>query len=226
MSVQRRKFRLGRDEILQRIRLIHGDNIDISKISSGEIRTVHEKVHLRCNICESEWFPEIRTVIHARTGCPGCAKNRKMTLSEFLRRVKGNGFDYSLNMNFNYKKKILVRCFTCEHIWESIPYTHLSCKPSCPECRRMKTCEECGHSWNTPGKCPICRPIPIPKTLEEFIRISYRLHKERYDYNQIQEFKEEITVQCLKCKHNIRTTMSEHLSTAFQCRFCDISFKV
>lgn len=135
-------------------------------------------------------------------------------------RAQRTGFNYSLKQTFDYKKKITVCCFDCSHVWESTPYTHLTLNPGCPKCRRWKTCDECGYEWNEPGKCPECSSGVHPQSLYEFICAGIQIHRGKYDY------KGQITVQCLKCKHNIRTTMTEHLTKDFCCPFCALSFKV
>ena len=126
MSVQRRHYRLGREKI------IHGENVSLSQVSPEDIPTVHERIHLQCNVWHHEWLDQIKSVIYNETGCPNCYSNRKMTLQDFQERVKENGLDYSLN----YNEKITVACPVCEHVLMNHCYSHLKGKAQCPECHR------------------------------------------------------------------------------------------
>lgn len=212
-----RHYRLGRERIIQRIQNIHGDYVNFSQVSPEEIPSVQDRIHLECNICDHRWLPTVRSVIYSGTGCPNCYKNRRMSLEDFLERVKDNRLDYSLNLTFDYNEKITVACPVCEHVWKNNCYHHLTGEAKCPKCRRIRNCSDCGYSWRYSKKCPICTR---KKDIGGFVRAGNLMHQNQYTYDQIKEYKDQITVQCCKCKHNIRTTMGEHLSTKFRCRFC------
>lgn len=237
--------RLGTQEILRRIREIHGDDIDFSLIDRKINLLTVDRIDLICTICSHKWSPLIRSVLNNHSGCPSCARNSKMSLDDFIARaelIHGASYDYSLNETFNYKKNVTIRCRICKETWFTRPSTHFQPGNRCPHCRKRKTCElcqtvwtkgrrcpncwkekiclVCKKSWYRPGECPYCKGGKPPKTLNDFLIAACRLHQEKYDYNEVEDLKGKITVQCRNCKHNIRTTVLEHLSTDFECPFC------
>ena len=68
---------------------------------------------------------------------------KKPTQQQFLDRcisTHGTKFDYSMANYVNAITKVIIKCNTCDHVWQVTPNNFLNnhTKSGCPECKRIK----------------------------------------------------------------------------------------
>jgi hypothetical protein len=184
LMAKRSYKRLGQDEIVRRIQEIHGQSIDASFV---HCTNTNERILLRCTICGHQWEPYAKSVIHAKSGCPSCAGNLKITTQMFIDRARlihENKFDYSLIVDYQYRKKISIICNTCNNVTKVSSHHHLKNEYQCPWCRRTNTCDKCGLCWAGSKKCSLCEPKLKPKNLYHFLSLAISVHGKKFNYSK------------------------------------------
>lgn len=131
-----------------------GDKVSII----GEYINRDTKVKAKCNICNTVWEANPRTLMKGQGGCPKCSKTVKITQEEYEKRLFEihNGNIFTLESYKNKRTKIRVKCNICKYEWRVIPET-LTRGFGCPKC-----------SGNA------------KKTLGEFIKEVYNLVGDEY----------------------------------------------
>jgi len=143
------------DEFIISAKKIHGNKYDYSLVEY-----INAKIKIKIS-CKKHGIFEQTPNNHLRSdGCPLCKKNKKVTLSEFIKRSKethGNKYDYSQVVYINTKTKVKIIC--PEHgEFEQQPEKHM----------KKNACPFCGGSNK--------------KTLKIFTEISNIKHNNKYDY--------------------------------------------
>lgn len=62
-------------EVIERIREINGNSIDLSHIKESDIKGCNSRIYLICNHCTESWTPLLRSILYGKSGCPHCKKS-------------------------------------------------------------------------------------------------------------------------------------------------------
>ena len=148
------------------------DKYDYSYVEFVNMKT---KVKIKCNRCGN--FFEQTPQAHLRIsgdGCKHCAKNKKMTKEEFVKKAQEvhknkDGtpkYDYSKVEYVNCDTKVCIICPIHGEFWQS-PYKHI---------HEKNGCQKCGYTtiWGQRRK-----------TTEEFINECNIVHNFKYDYSEV-----------------------------------------
>ena len=134
-----KNYRLTTEEFIKRAIEIHGDRYDYSKVNYNNIGT---KV---CIICKEHGEFWITPFNHLNgKGCSKCAKNRKLTLEEFVeksRLIHGDKYNYSKVQYINANIPVCIICNKCGNEFWQTPGNHLSGK-GCGNCFKSHLEEE------------------------------------------------------------------------------------
>ena len=166
------KNRMSQDELIKRIKEIHGDYYDLSKVKYSGI---YNKIELVCPKHGSFWIRP-HNILSGGQGCRKCgveqnANKNRMTQDEFIEKSKlkhGDRYDYS-----KVKLKTLRNDKICIICHEKDPITG----------------KEHGEFWQTPSDhlCG-CGCVKCAKnysyTLDEFIERAKIIHNNKYDYSK------------------------------------------
>lgn len=161
--------KLTQEDIIQRIKEVHGDTFDLSRIKYTNKRT---KIELVCKE-HGSWFT-LTERLYIGNGCPKCGKIK----SGLKNRIKFEDFVLKANQ---------VHSFKYQYFKDS--YTKLSAKT------KIK-CPEHGFFYQLAGMhtrerqgCPKCGLIAIGgkkrMSLDDFIRRSNKVHSNKYDYSKV-----------------------------------------
>lgn len=136
---------LTNEEIIEKIKLVHGNKYDYSKV---EYKKSSEKICLICPI-HGEFFVTPSKIFNRGDGCPKCSKenarkknilNSKDVLENFS-RVHGDVYDYSIVEYINMHTKVKIICKK-HGIFEQLPYDHIH-GHGCPMCSKLESkCEK------------------------------------------------------------------------------------
>lgn len=136
------------DEYLDRVRVVHGDQYDLSKVvytTAKAIVTPICPVHGKFEISAYEFSKGAH--------CQKCSyldyrKDRANSLDDFIQKSKsihGDFYDYSAVEYYNSKTKVSIRC-PLHGIFEQIPNSHLR-GVDCPKCGKEKAARNKTWSW-------------------------------------------------------------------------------
>ena len=179
------RFRLSKEEFIEKARKQHGDKYDYSKV---KYVNGGSKICIICPKSEHDEFLQIPSSHLSGRGCPKCAneaKREKLTPSkeDFIkkaRKVHGDKYDYSKVEYVNSKTKVCIICSEHGDFWQT-PNDHLgvhSC--GCPKCSNETNGERCSLSK------------------EEFIKKANEVHKGKYNYDKV-EYDGNKTKVCIIC---------------------------
>ena len=139
----------------------------------------------------------------------------KKTNEQFLkeaRELNGNLFNY-LSEYETARKKILIECTTCGHIFPQTPSSHLNCRgcPKCAEKSRVVQMKINSKKLNEKAK-------------REFADKANKKHNFGFDYSGVIYIKSYIPVEikCKKCGRIFHQIPSDHLSGR-GCPYCNES---
>ena len=163
------------EKFIEKARAIHGNRYDYSKVNYVNAKT---KVTIVCeHHCEFEQTPCNHL---SGFNCQKCAKNLRMDTNTFIERANSiheNKYDYSKVDYINADTKIIIGCK--EHgEFEQIPDFHLNRKCGCPKCANN-----------------------ITLTNSEFTEKANKIHKNIYDYSQVDYVNNRIHVTII-CKEH------------------------
>ena len=162
--------RLTNEEFLKRVRAVHGEKYDFSKIDYKGCKT---KV---CVICpEHGEYLVFPSVLLCGGECNKCAyekKTQKNTLStdEFIKRassIHGGKYDYTKSNYISARIKVCITCPEHGEFWQN-PFDHLS----------GKGCYKCAKKRRDASKKTL-------KTTEEFINECVDKYGDIYDYSKV-----------------------------------------
>lgn len=150
--------RLTQEEFIEKARLKHGDKYDYS-----EVAYVNKKTKVRIICPEHSSFLQTPEKHLMGRGCPQCGGTCKLNTEEFIekaREIHGDKYDYSEVEYKNSKTKVCIIC--PEHTsFLQKPNDHLD----------GHGCSKCG------GTGKLCT--------KEFIEISKKVHKDKYNYSEV-----------------------------------------
>ena len=168
------KNALSKEEFFRRIKKIHGDKYDYSKVNFS---ATNKDITIICRD-HGEFEQRANSHMHG-SGCYKCSiENSKITKEEFINRVKKlhqNKYDYS---KINYQDadtRIEIVCPEHGSFWQR-PRRHMM----------GRSCKKCN--------------INVPKiTLEEFIERAVKVHQNKYDYSKVNyiDFSTKVEIVCL-----------------------------
>lgn len=128
--------RLGKEEFLERCKMIHGDRYDYSKADYVNYKT---KVTVICRE-HGEFMITPGNHLVGSKGCQKCAGNTRMDKEEFARKamtVHGSRYDYSEVRYVNNKTKVKIICKEHGEFFTT-PHSHLSLKRGCRLCKESR----------------------------------------------------------------------------------------
>jgi len=158
--------RYTNEEFIQKIKEIHGDTYDYSKV---QYTGIYNKIII---ICKKHGEIKQNANTHLRgNGCKRCAdilrgENLKYTNEEFIEKIKevhGDTYDYSKVQYTGYKNKIIIICK--KH----------------GEFEQMAGGHICGYGCNLCGNEKIGNSLR--HTNNDFIRRAFEKHGDTYDYS-------------------------------------------
>lgn len=188
------------EEYIKQAKKIHKDKYDWSKVVYVDAKT---KVCIICPIHGEFWQ---RANNHlSGCGCLKCYNERRnlttrMTTEEFIkkaRKIHGDKFDYSKVEYINNRTKVCI------------------------------ICPEHGEFWQTPGHhlqghgCPKCSDN-MCLTNEEFIKRANKIHKDKYDYRDINYVNNHTPIQFCCKKHGMFLQLPTHHLKGHGCPKCAI----
>ena len=163
--------KLTTEEFIKRAKEIHGDKYDYSKV---EYKGNHAKV---CIICPEHGEFWQRACSHLRgIGCAKCGGVGKSNTDEFIEKAKeihGDKYDYSKVEYINNQTKVCIICPEHGEFWQT-PNCHL----------KGKGCIKCSNTKKY--------------TINDFIKKSYKIHGNKYDYSKV-EYVNAHTKVCIIC---------------------------
>lgn len=182
---------LTTEEFIEKVKQIHGDKYDYSKV---EYVNANKKVCVICPIHGEFW---ISPANHLRErGCPKCRsrknianryevskpmlikKHTKETFLEMAKNIHGDKYDYSKVEYKDNKTKVCIICPKHGEFWQR-PDNHL----------HGQGCKKCGDLIRFKNK----------KTYQEdWIKEAKKLHNNKYDYSKV-EYINATTKVCIIC---------------------------
>jgi len=184
-----------KDKFIEKSIKAHGYKYDYSSVKYINNKT---KVKIFCKFC-NEYFEQKPYHHTNKSGCPKCAKNKKLNNNDFITRAKKkhlNKFDYSLVEYKNMHIKVKIIC--PEHgIFEQTPSNHL--KKGCYNCNKYKK-----------------------SNIVEFIKKAKEIHHDKYDY-RLSEYitaSKKIKIICNYHNYIFEQTPNNHLSKRQGCPLC------
>lgn len=110
---------------------------------------MHDKIKVKCLLCNNEWNVIAKDILSGKSGCPECAKEKrlkglnkkKLNYLEELIEKSGEDYTWLENYNHNNKQKILIRHNECGHEYLIRP-NDFQQGYRCPECSRKSSLVE------------------------------------------------------------------------------------
>lgn len=125
--------KLTQEQFIESAKSVHGDKYDYSKVVYCGSK---EKIEIICPV-HGAFFQKPNKHISQRQGCPLCAKNHRLTKTDWIQKavlVHGDKYDYSLVDYKGADKKVEIVCKKCGEHFEQLAGNHLKGK-GCPVCR-------------------------------------------------------------------------------------------
>ena len=171
------KFSFTTEEFIKKVKEIHGDKYDYSKV-----RYINSNTNV-CIICPIHGETWQRPANHLRScGCLACgndnsSQKRTKNTEEFIEdaiKVHGDKYDYSKVEYSHNQEKVCIICPTHGEFWIT-PNHHLQ-----------------GHG------CSNCLKDENKLTLEQFVERAIEIHGDKYDYSKV-EYTDLRTKVCIIC---------------------------
>lgn len=198
--------KLSQEEVLQRIREVHGDHYDLSNVVYVNKRT---KIKLTCNK-HGSFLTSLDQVLRGQ-GCPACgkagaAKKRRVSFQEFEQEAnKIHGvFEYDESSYTKISATIRIKCNL--HGWfEQLADAHIRQRQGCPKCGRI----------SQTSKRKMSR--------EEFVSRAQEIHNtSHYDYTKV-NYKNNRTKVEIRCpKHGAFFSSPDNHLQGSGCPNCGI----
>lgn len=106
----------------------------------GKYTGKENKIKCRCKVDNHIWYPKAGNLKNKKSNCPICSKKiavEAISLSKekFISRI----FEINPNLEligdfYTVRKKVLINCKECNHIWKANPRDLLYSKSGCPKC--------------------------------------------------------------------------------------------
>lgn len=188
------RYKYDTEEYIEKAIKIHADKYDYSLV---EYKNSQTKVKIICPV--HGVFKQV-AISHFKHGCSKCGNiltglNKVNNNEIFIKRSKekhGNKYDYSLVKYKNAKSKVKIIC-SIHGIFEQLPDNHK--KHGCKKCATIHTSNQQKY------------------TIQDFIKKSNKIHKNKYDYSQIKYKGLKIKINIICQVHGeFSQTPSEHIS--------------
>ena len=118
------KLSMGKDKFIEKVRAVHGDKYDYSKV---EYKNNSTKVCIICNRCGKEFWQTPANHLRGQ-GCKYCAhRSYVYTVDEFInfaKQVHGDKYDYSKVEYINSHTRVCIICPEHGEFWQT-PHEHL-----------------------------------------------------------------------------------------------------
>jgi hypothetical protein len=165
-----------------------------NKYDYSQVKYIDSKTKIKI-ICQEHGIFEQTPANHIRNnkprGCPICAKNYKLTTTEFIKRanhIHDNKYNYSKVKYINIKTPIIISCPTHGEFKQK-PNNHLN----------GWGCQKCGGNKKL--------------TTNEFIVKAKRIHGDKYDYSNVEYVNAFTKIKIVCPKHGIfKQKPNGHLS--------------
>jgi len=192
------------EEFIGEAKKIHKDTYDYSKVKYINNQT---KVTITC-IKHGDFFQSPSSHIYKKAGCPSCAvENRsyklRKTQKKFIeeaKKIHKDIYDYSKVNYVSSFKKIEIICKKHGSFWQ-YPSQHLS----------AKGCRECFIERQTDRK---------RKSIKKFIEEAKKIHKDTYDYSQVEYVNNKIKIGIICKIHGIFWQSPSHHLHGSGCPNC------
>ena len=190
--------RMTLETFIKKCKKVHGDKYDYSETTYINTKT---KVKI---ICKKHGIFEQTSKSHLKgNGCPKCSFKFGLTKEIFIERSKkvhGDKYDYSLVEYKNVTSKVKIIC-PKHGEFEQVVDSHIN-GINCPKCGLENRSEK------------------RRMTIEEFVKKSNKIHKNKYDYSLV-KYKNNLTKIKIICpKHGIFEQIpSSHLN-GHECSEC------
>ena len=136
------EVKLTQEEFIQKVKEIHGDRYDYSKVEYVNYST---KICIICH--EKDEFGEEHGEFWITPGnflknrnCPKCSKRERLTKDSFIKKAKsihGDKYDYSKAEVYGVDSKIIIIC-PIHGPFEQTPYKHIQRQQGCPTCGNIQ----------------------------------------------------------------------------------------
>lgn len=199
--------KLSQEEVLEKIREIHGEHYDLSNVLYINKRI---KIELRCLI-HGAFLTSLDQVLRGQ-GCPicgkeGAAKKRRISFPSFVkeaRKIHGEKFEYDELSYTKISASIRIKCK--EHGWfKQLADAHIRQSQGCPECGTLSQIAK--------------RTMSI----EEFISKAQKIHKSfNYDYSKVNYKNNRTKVEIICPKHGTFFPLPDNHLNGSGCPTCSI----
>lgn len=193
--------KISQEEAISRIKDIHGDKYDCSKVVYVNVKT---PITLVCpEHGEFRIIPD--NIFRKGQGCGKCAGRGKST-DDFIKEARmkhGDRYDYSKSEYKGSHTPLIITCKEHGDFWMT-PYNHIHL---CCNCQ----------------KCSGCSVL----TFEEFKKRAFKKYGDRFDYSNAAYTNRdaEISIKCNVCGTVFRQTPHNHLTcTQGGCPTCRYSY--
>jgi len=182
------------EDFIKKSKLIHGDKYDYSIVN---YKNSYTKIKI---ICPIHGIFEQEPSNHL-TGynCTKCNKSYRLTNEDFIKKSKlihDDKYDYSLTKFKNIRTKVKIIC-PKHGIFEQLAANHLK-----------MGCDKCGIE---------SRKI----TFLEFLKMSEKVHKNKYDYSLVEYIDFDTKIKIICPKHGIfEQNPSNHIKLEHGCPIC------
>lgn len=159
------------------------------------------KIKITCNTCKTVFTPTANNHLNG-TGCPKCSKQKTITTltktkEQFIKeatKLHNKKYTYDDSNYINDSTKLTIKCNVCETLFEQRPNHHLK-GVGCPICARKQRAEKTKY------------------TKEQYINKAVQVHKNKYDYSNINytTSKDKINIYCNNCNSYFTQVAAVHL---------------
>lgn len=189
--------KLTTEEFIEKAKSIHGDKYDYSQV---EYSNKYTPIKIFCKICKHWFIQNPRNHLVCKQ-CPSCKKDLSIQTNIFVvkaKQIHGNKYGYDKVIYTKNRVKVKIFCNKCNKYFKQTPESHL---------------QGCG--------CPICGKV-IKKTKNNFIKEAKKIHKNKYNYNEIQYINshKKIKLYCNTCKQYFWQIPINHLHGS-GCPYCN-----
>ena len=149
------------ERFLSEARNVHKDTYSYDQIK--EVTSSSKKLPIGCRKGHGTFMQSPAHHIQRKQGCPDCARIKKGTTEQFVKRAReryGDRYSYDLVVYETVHEDVRIVCNFCNGVFEQTPSNHLRSKEPCPKCS--------GRSVGT----------------SDFIRRALAKHGDRYDYSE------------------------------------------
>ena len=192
---------LTQEQFIERAIKIHGQSYDYSKVV---YKSIHKKVSIICNSCDTEFEQSPSNHTSGKQGCPNCFGKNKLTTEQFIERSKkrhGDKYNYSKTEYINNHTKVTIICY--EHgEFLQVPHIHMAggdCNKCADKIRHQKTRQP--FSW--------------------FLEKANKKHNNKYQYDESSYTNVSGKVRiCCKLHGWSEQNVKNHLYAGKGCRQC------